>query len=247
MSKEVVICSAVRTPVGSFNGSLSPFSAADLGAIVIAEALKRAGVAADMVDEVIMGHVLQASNGQNPARQASLKAGLPKEVPAITINKVCGSGLKAVAMAAQSIMAGDADIVVAGGMESMTNAVYALEKARNGYRMGNGQLVDTMIKDGLLCAFNDYHMGITAENVAEQFKVSREQQDAFALSSQQKAVAAIKNGAFKDEIVPVVIKGKKGDVVFDTDEYPRAEASLESLTKLKPAFKKDRTVTAGNA
>lgn len=247
MSKEVVICSAVRTPVGSFNGSLSPFSAADLGAIVIAEALKRAGVAADMVDEVIMGHVLQASNGQNPARQASLKAGLPKEVPAITINKVCGSGLKAVAMAAQSIMAGDADIVVAGGMESMTNAVYALEKARNGYRMGNGQLVDTMIKDGLLCAFNDYHMGITAENVAEQFKVSREQQDAFALSSQQKAVAAIKNGAFKDEIVPVVIKGKKGDVVFDTDEYPRAEASLESLTKLKPAFKKDGTVTAGNA
>ncbi len=247
MSKEVVICSAVRTPVGSFNGSLSPFSAADLGAIVIAEALKRAGVAADMVDEVIMGHVLQASNGQNPARQASLKAGLPKEVPAITINKVCGSGLKAVAMAAQSIMAGDAEIVVAGGMESMTNAVYALEKARSGYRMGNGQLVDTMIKDGLLCAFNDYHMGITAENVAEQFKVSREQQDAFALSSQQKAVAAIKNGAFKDEIVPVVIKGKKGDVVFDTDEYPRAEASLESLTKLKPAFKKDGTVTAGNA
>ena len=247
MSREVVICSAVRTPIGAFGGALAPCTAEQLGAVVIAEALKRANVPADKVDEVIMGHVLQASAGQNPARQAAIHAGLPIEVPALTVNKVCGSGLRTVAMAAQIIMAGDADIIVAGGMESMSNAPYALDKARTGYRMGDGTLTDLMIKDGLWCAFNNYHMGITAENVAEQYGITREAQDAFALRSQQKAVAAIDKGDFKEEIVPVVIKGKKGDVIVDTDEYPRRDATLESLTKLKPAFKKDGTVTAGNA
>jgi len=245
--KEVVIVSAVRTPIGSFNGGLSSVSAVDLGALVINAALERAGIAPDQVDEVIMGNVLQAGLGQNPARQAAVKGGVPVEAPSFTINKVCGSGLKAVNLAAQAILAGDADIVVAGGMESMTNAPYVLEKARWGHRMGDGKLVDVMIKDGLWDAFNNYHMGITAENVAEKYGLTRAQQDEVAVSSQQKAIAAIAAGAFKDEIVPVVIKGKKGDVVFDTDEFPRAGTTLDGLAKLRPAFKKEGTVTAGNA
>ena len=245
--KEVIIVSAVRTPIGSFNGGLSSVSAVDLGALVINAALERAGIAPDQVDEVIMGNVLQAGLGQNPARQAAVKGGVPVEAPSFTINKVCGSGLKAVNLAAQAILAGDADIVVAGGMESMTNAPYVLEKARWGHRMGDGKLVDVMIKDGLWDAFNNYHMGITAENVAEKYGLTRAQQDEVAVSSQQKAIAAIAAGAFKDEIVPVVIKGKKGDVVFDTDEFPRAGTTLDGLAKLRPAFKKEGTVTAGNA
>ena len=245
--KEIVIASAVRTAIGSFNGSLSSFSAPELGGFAIKEALARAGVDGAVVDEVIMGNVLQAGLGQNPARQASLKAGLPVDVPTITINKVCGSGLKAVNMAAQAIIAGDADIIVAGGMESMTNSPYLLDKARAGYRMGHGKVIDSMIQDGLWCAFNDYHMGITAENIVAEYGVTREEQDQLAFESQDKAVKAIKAGAFKNEILPVVIKSKKGDITFDTDEYPKADASFEKLTGLKPAFKKDGTVTAGNA
>lgn len=247
MVREAVIVSAVRTPVGSFNGSLSPFSAVELGALVIKAALEKAHLSVDAVDEVIMGNVLQAGLGQNPARQAAVKAGVPVEVPSFTINKVCGSGLKAVNLAAQAILAGDADVVVAGGMESMTNAPYVLEKARWGMRMGDVKVIDAMIRDGLWDAFNDYHMGITAENVAEKYGVSREAQDQAALASQQKACAAIEAGVFKEEIVPVVIKSKKGDRVFDTDEFPRAGTTAEGLAKLKPAFKKDGTVTAGNA
>lgn len=245
--KEVVIVSACRTAIGKFGGSLKDVPAADLGAIVIEEAIKRAGIDKAIVDEVVMGNVLQAAQGQNPARQAMIKAGLPVETPAMTINKVCGSGLRCVSLAAQMIKAGDADVIVAGGMENMSAAPYAIPKARYGYRMGNGVLVDTMIKDGLWDAFNDYHMGITAENVAEQFGVSREDQDALGARSQQKACEAIKSGAFKDQIVPVVIHGKKGDIVFDTDEFPREGTTVESLAKLKPAFKKGGTVTAGNA
>lgn len=245
--KEVVIVSACRTAIGKFGGSLKDVPAADLGAIVIEEAIKRAGIDKAIVDEVVMGNVLQAAQGQNPARQAMIKAGLPVETPAMTINKVCGSGLRCVSLAAQMIKAGDADVIVAGGMENMSAAPYAIPKARYGYRMGNGVLVDTMIKDGLWDAFNDYHMGITAENVAEQFGVSREDQDALGARSQQKACKAIKSGAFKDQIVPVVIHGKKGDTVFDTDEFPREGTTVESLAKLKPAFKKGGTVTAGNA
>lgn len=245
--QEVVIASAVRTPIGSFNGVLAPVSAVELGAIVIKEALSRAGVEGAMVDEVFMGNVLQAGLGQNPARQAWLKAGQPVEVPSLTINKVCGSGLRAVNLAAQVIAAGDADIIVAGGMESMSNAPYVLDKARTGYRMGNATVTDAMIQDGLWCAFNDYHMGITAENVAEQYGISREAQDQLALASQQKATAAIANGDFKKEIVPVEIKTKKGSVVVDTDEYPKAGTTLEKLQGLRTAFKKDGTVTAGNA
>lgn len=245
--REVVIASAVRTAIGSFNGSLSPLSAGEMGGIVVKEALLRAGVDGAMVDEVILGNVLQSGLGQNPARQAALKAGLPIDVPTLTINKVCGSGLKTVNLAAQAIIAGDADIVVAGGMESMTNAPYLLDKARSGYRMGHGKLIDSMIQDGLWCAFNDYHMGITAENVAAEHGITREEQDQLAYESQEKAVKAIQSGAFKKEIVPVVMKGKKGDVVFDTDEYPKAGSSVEKLAALKPAFKKDGTVTAGNA
>ena len=245
--KEVVIVSACRTAIGKFGGSLKDVPAADLGAIVIEEAIKRAGIDKAIVDEVVMGNVLQAAQGQNPARQAMIKAGLPVETPAMTINKVCGSGLRCVSLAAQMIKAGDADVIVAGGMENMSAAPYAIPKARYGYRMGNGVLVDTMIKDGLWDAFNDYHMGITAENVAEQFGVSREDQDALGARSQQKACEAIKSGAFKDQIVPVVIHGKKGDTVFDTDEFPREGTTIESLAKLKPAFKKGGTVTAGNA
>jgi len=245
---EVVIVSAVRTAVGSFNGGLSALSAPEMGSIVVQEAIKRAGISNDIVDEVILGNVLQAGLGQNPARQAAVKAGLPVEIPSLTINKVCGSGLKAVAMAAQAIAAGDAEVVIAGGMESMTNAPYVLEsKARWGLRMGNSKVIDVMIQDGLWCAFNDYHMGITAENVAAKYGITREQQDEAAAQSQAKAIAAIDNGSFKKEIVPVVIKGKKGDVVFDTDEYPRRGTTPESLSCLKPAFKKDGTITAGNA
>ncbi|SMC31500.1 acetyl-CoA C-acetyltransferase [Sporomusa malonica] len=245
--REAVIVSAVRTAIGSFNGSLTPLSAAELGGLVIQEALQRAGIDGAGVSEVIMGNVLQAGLGQNPARQAALKAGMPTEVPALTINKVCGSGLKAVNLAAQAILAGDADIVVAGGMESMTNAPYLLEKARSGYRMGHGKLVDSMIQDGLWCAFNDYHMGITAENVAAQYGISREDQDQLAFESQEKAIKAIQSGAFKKEIVPVTIKGKKGDSTFDTDEYAKSGTTIEKLGGLKTAFKKEGTVTAGNA
>ncbi|MEL7631972.1 MULTISPECIES: acetyl-CoA C-acetyltransferase [Sporomusa] len=246
--REVVIASAVRTAIGSFNGALASMSAADLGAVVIREALNRAGVEGNAVEEVIMGNVLQAGLGQNPARQAAVKAGIPAEVPSYTVNKVCGSGLKAVNLAAQSVMLGDGDIFVVGGMESMSNAPYLLDsKARWGYRMGNAQLTDVMITDGLWCAFNDYHMGITAENVAAQYGISREEQDTLAFESQQKAVAAIAGGAFCDEIVPVTIKGKKGDIVVDTDEYPKQDTTQAGLSALRPAFKKDGTVTAGNA
>ena len=245
--KEVVIASAVRTAIGNFNGSLASFSAAELGGFAVKEALLRAGVEGSMVDEVILGNVLQAGLGQNPARQAALKAGLPVDVPALTINKVCGSGLKSVNMAVQAIVAGDADIVVAGGMESMTNAPYLLDKARSGYRMGHGKIIDSMIQDGLWCAFNDYHMGITAENIVAEYGITREEQDQFSADSQEKALKAIAEGAFKQEIVPVVIKSKKGDITFDTDEYPKAGTSAEKLGGLKAAFKKDGTVTAGNA
>lgn len=246
MSREVVLVGACRTPVGTFGGALQNEPAVQLGRIAMEETLKRSGVAAEMLDEVIFGCVLQAAQGQNVCRQAAIHAGIPKEVPAFTINKVCGSGLRAVSLAAQVIRAGDADIILAGGMENMSYAPYALEKARYGYRMNNGSLVDCMIKDGLWEAFNNYHMGITAENVASQWNISREEQDEFGFQSQERAAAAIASGRFKDEIVPVVIKSKKGEVVFDTDEHPRRTA-LEKMAGLKPAFKKDGTVTAGNA
>mgnify|MGYP000091325124 CR=1 FL=1 len=246
--REVVIASAARTALGSFGGSLKDVPATELGAIVIKEAIKRAGIKGEQVEEVVMGNVIQAGLGQNPARQATLKAGLPNEVPAMTINKVCGSGLRCVALAAQMIKAGDADIVVAGGMENMSAAPYVLDKARWGQRMGDGKLVDAMIKDGLWDAFNNYHMGVTAENIAKEWNLSREEQDAFAAASQQKAEAAIKAGKFKDEIVPVVIHQRKGEPkVFDTDEFPRFGTTTETLAKLRPAFIKDGTVTAGNA
>ncbi len=245
---EAVIVGSARTAVGSYGGSLANISAADLGSIVIAEALRRAGVAPNQVDEVIMGNVVQAGLGQNPARQASVKAGIPVEIPAWTLNIVCGSGLKTVATAAQMISAGEADIIVAGGTENMSAAPYLVPKARWGYRMGDAKLVDTMIKDGLWCAFGDVHMGITAENVAEKYGITREEQDIFSAGSQQKAIAAIDAGRFKDEIVPVQVPAKKGEpVYFDTDEFPRRGTTAEALSKLKPAFKKDGTVTAGNA
>ena len=246
--REVVIASAARTALGSFGGTLKDVPAAELGAIVIKEAVKRAGINPEQVEEVVMGNVIQAGLGQNVARQATLKAGLPNEVPAMTINKVCGSGLRTVALAAQMIKAGDADIVVAGGMENMSAAPYVLDKARWGQRMGDGKLVDTMIKDALWDAFNNYHMGVTAENIAKQWGLTREMQDEFSASSQAKAEAAIKAGKFKDEIVPVVIPQRKGDpIIFDTDEFPRFGTTVEKLAKLKPAFVKDGTVTAGNA
>ncbi|WP_449620305.1 acetyl-CoA C-acetyltransferase [Robertmurraya sp. Marseille-Q9965] len=248
MSTEVVIVSAVRTPIGSFNGSLAKFSAPELGAIAIKRALEKAGVKPEQVDEVILGNVLQAGLGQNPARQAALKAGLPDSVSALTINKVCGSGLKAVHLATQAIIAGDADIVVAGGMESMSQAPYLLKNARDGFRMGDQKLIDSMISDGLWCAFNDYHMGITAENLADQYEITREEQDEFSAWSQEKAQAAIEQGKFKDEIVPVAIPQRKGEpIVFDTDEYPKKGTTAEKLATLRPAFKKDGTVSAGNA
>ena len=246
--KDVVIVSACRTAIGKYGGAFKDVPAVDLGAVVIEEAIKRAGIDKDAVDEVVMGNVLQSGLGQNPARQAMIKAGMPVETPAMTINKVCGSGLRCVSLAAQIIKAGDADVIVAGGMENMSQAPYLVQKARWGYRMGDGKLVDEMIKDGLWDAFNNYHMGITAENIAEKFGVTREVQDELAASSQAKAVEAIKSGTFKDQIVPVVIHGKKGDIVVDTDEFPREGVTAEGLGKLKPAFKRDGgTVTAGNA
>jgi acetyl-CoA C-acetyltransferase len=246
--REAVIVSAVRTAIGRFGGSLAGIPAPRLGSIVIKEALKRAGIKPEDVDEVFMGCVLQAGLGQNVARQAALGAGIPVEVPAMTINKVCGSGLKAVNLAAITIGVGDADIIVAGGTENMSAAPYLLPKGRWGYRMGNGELVDSMVHDGLWDIFNDYHMGITAENLAEHYNISREEQDEFAAASQQKTEKAIKEGRFKDEIVPVEIPQKKGDpIIFDTDEYPRFGTTAEKLAKLRPAFKKDGTVTAGNS
>ncbi|OLN31844.1 acetyl-CoA C-acetyltransferase [Desulfosporosinus metallidurans] len=246
--RDVVIVSAVRTPVGSFLGSLGQIHAAELGALVIKEAMKRAGITPDQVDEVIMGNVLQSGQGQNPARQASIKAGIPQEVPSWTVNKLCGSGIKSIVCAAQTIMVGDADIVIAGGMESMTMAPYILPKARAGYRMGNDTIVDSMILDGLTDAFSNIHMGVTAENIAEQFGISREEQDNYSVMSQNRAEAAIKAGTFNEEIVPVSIPQRKGDpVVVSQDEFPRFGATYEALAKLRPAFKKDGTVTAGNA
>ena len=245
---EAVIISAARTPVGKFLGSLKGFTATELGAIAVRESVKRAGVKPEEVDEVIMGCVIQAGLGQNPARQAALRGGLPPSVSAVTVNKVCGSGLKAVMMAAQGIQLGDTEIVVAGGMESMSNAPYLLPKAREGYRLGNGELVDAMINDGLWCSFDNHHMGCTGEVVAEKYSVGRAEQDEYALNSHKKAAAAIKAGRFKDEIVAVEIPQKKGPpIVFDTDETVREDTTLEALGKLKPAFKKEGTVTAGNA
>jgi len=248
--KEIVIASGVRTAIGSFGGSLAGFQAHELGTIVIKAALERAGVKPDQVDEVFMGCILQAGQGQGPARQAAIAANIPDTVPATTVNILCGSGLKSVILAAQAIIAGDADVVVAGGMESMSSAPYLLAKARNGYRMGHGEVLDSMILDGLTCSINKSHMGVTAENLAEMYGITREQQDAFAAESQQKAVAAVEAGVFAPEIVPVMIPpAKKGaePVVFARDEYPRAGVTAEKLGVLKPAFKKDGSVTAGNA
>jgi len=246
--KQPVIISAVRTPVGKLLGALKSFKATELGAIVVREAVKRAGVKPEDVDEVIMGCVIQAGLGQNPARQAALFGGLPDTVSAVTVNKVCGSGLKAIMMAAQGVQLGDTEIVVAGGMESMSNAPYLLPKAREGYRLGNGKMLDAIIQDGLWCAFDDQHMGCTGEVVSERFQVSRAEQDEYVLSSHRKAAAAINSGKFKDEIVPVEIAQKKGaPLVVETDEPVREDTSLESLGKLKPAFKERGTVTAGNA
>lgn len=246
--ENAVIVSAARTPVGSFNGSLASVGTVDLGKLVIAETLNRAGVESGLVDEVVMGNVLQAGLGQNPARQAALAAGLADSVPAYTVNKVCGSGLKTVALAAQSIAAQNAEVIIAGGMENMTRAPYLLDsRARWGYRMGNQQVIDTMVHDGLTCATNHYHMGITAENIAQKYQISRQEQDELALRSQQLAAQAVAAGVFDAEIVPVTIKSRKGDTVFARDEYPRAEATAEALAKLKPAFSADGTVTAGNS
>lgn len=248
MSNNVVIVAAGRTAIGSFGGSLSTTPAHQLGALVIKSILERAGVKPDQVDEVIFGQVLTAGAGMNPARQASLEAGLPHSVPCMTINKVCGSGLKSVALAAQSILAGDSEIVVAGGQENMSLSPHVLPKSRIGQKMGDWKLVDTMINDGLWDVFNNYHMGITAENVAEKYKISREEQDQFAAESQQKCEAAQKAGKFDDEIIPVEIPQRKGDpVVFAKDEFPRAGVTAEGLAGLRPAFKKDGTITAGNA
>ena len=246
--REVVIVSAVRTPIGSFAGGLGTTPAVALGALVIKEAIQRAGITPGQVDQVIMGNVLQAGLGQNPARQAAIAAGIAHQVPSWTLNMVCGSGLKTVQDGAQAIMAGQADVVVVGGMESMSLAPYVLDKARTGYRMGNATMVDTMVNDGLWDAFNDIHMGITAENVAAQFDISRQDQDAYSVTSQNRAEAAIKAGKFNDEIVPVTIPARKGDpVIFGQDEFPRFGTTVESLSKLRAAFSKDGTVTAGNA
>jgi acetyl-CoA C-acetyltransferase len=246
--KEVVIVSAVRTAVGSFGGSLANVSAVELGKITAEEAINRAGISRDIINEVIIGNVLSAGLGQNIARQIAIGVDIPDTVSAMTVNKVCGSGLRSISLAAQIIKAGDADVVLAGGTESMSNAPYLLPKARYGYKMGNGELVDSMIVDGIWDIFNDYHMGITAENIAEKFGISREEQDKFAAKSQIRAEKAIKSGKFRDEIVPVIIPQRKGDpIVFDTDEFPRFGTTPDILAKLKPAFKKDGTVTAGNA
>jgi acetyl-CoA C-acetyltransferase len=246
--KDVVILSAVRTPIGKFQGALRSMTATQLGAIVVRAAVDRAGLAAEHVDEVIMGNVLSAGLGQNPARQAALRGGLLPDVAALTVNKVCGSGLKAVGLAAQGVQTGDSEIVVAGGMESMTNAPYLLPGARDGYRLGHGTIVDSMIHDGLWDAYENVHMGNTGEIVAERYHVSRQRQDEYALNSHRKAVAAIRAGKFRDEIVPVPVPQRKADpVLVDTDESPRPDASIDALRALKPVFKKDGTVTAGNA
>ena len=246
--QEVVIVAATRTAIGSFQGALANVSAVDLGAAVIRQLLAQTGLDPAQVDEVIMGQVLTAGAGQNPARQAAIKAGLPFAVPAMTLNKVCGSGLKALHLAAQAIRCGDAEVIIAGGQENMSLANYVMPGARTGLRMGHAQIVDTMISDGLWDAFNDYHMGITAENLAEKYSLTREQQDAFAAASQQKAVAAIEAGRFADEITPILIPQRKGDPLsFATDEQPRAGTTADALGKLKAAFKKDGSVTAGNA
>lgn len=248
MSQEIVIVSAVRTAVGSFQGALKDIPATQLGAIVIKEAIERAGIQSDQVSEVIMGNVLQAGLGQNPARQASIHAGLPESVPAMTINKVCGSGLKSIQLAFQAIYAGDAEIVVAGGMENMSRAPYLMENARSGFRMGDQKLVDSMLVDGLTCAFNNYHMGVTAENLCDRYEITREEQDKFAARSQARATAAIESGRFDDEIVPVEIPQRKGEpVIFKTDEYVKSSSDEEKLAKLRPAFKKEGSVTAGNS
>lgn len=247
-TQEVVIVSAVRTAIGSFNGSLKDVSAVELGATVIRGALEKAGVKPEQVDEVILGNVLQAGLGQNPARQAALRAGLPDSVSAMTINKVCGSGLKAVHLATQAIFTGDAEVIVAGGMENMSQAPYILRNARNGFRMGDQQLVDSMIVDGLWCALNDYHMGITAENLCAKYGISREEQDQFSAWSQEKAVRAIEEGKFTEEIVPVEIPQRKGEpIVFSIDEHPKKGTTVEKLGTLRPAFKKEGSVTAGNS
>jgi len=247
-NRDAVIVSAVRTAIGSFNGSLSNIPATELGAIVLKQAMEKAGVGMEMVDEVIMGNVLSSGLGQNPARQAAIKARIPQIVPAFTVNKVCGSGLKAVHLAAQAIFAGDADIVLAGGMENMSQAPYLLEKARNGFRMGDQVVIDSMIRDGLWCAFNNYHMGITAENLASRYEISREEQDQFAAWSQQKTEQAMAEGKFKEEIAPVLIPQRKGNPhLFEVDEFPRRGVTASALSTLKPAFKKDGTITAGNA
>jgi acetyl-CoA C-acetyltransferase len=247
---DVVIISGVRTPLGKFQGSLSDFTAPQLGAVVVREAVKRAAIDPKQVDECIMGNVVSAGLGQNPARQAAIFGGLPPEVGAMTINKVCGSGLKAVALAAQAIQTGNSNVVVAGGMESMTNAPYLLPQARKGYRLGNGQLIDSMVHDGLWDIYNDYHMGLTGENVAEKYGITREEQDEFALNSHRKAVSAINECRLKSQIVPIELPAKKkgaAPVLFEKDESPRADTTIEILRALKPAFKKDGTVTAGNA
>ena len=249
-SDEVVVISGCRTPVGRFQGSLSELSAPQLGAIVVREAVKRAHLSPEVVDECIMGNVVSAGLGQNPARQAAIFGGLPPEVGAMTINKVCGSGLKAVALAAQAVETGNSSVVVAGGMESMTNAPYLLPQARKGYRLGNATVVDSMVHDGLWDVYNDYHMGITGENVAEKYRITREEQDEFAVNSHRKAVAAIKECRFQAQIVPVELPAKKKGappLIFDKDESPREDTTIEVLRSLKPAFKKDGTVTAGNA
>lgn len=246
--KEVVIVAAVRTAIGSFGGSLKDISAVELGSLVIKNAIERASLRPEQVDEVIMGNVLGAGLGQNVARQMSVHAGVPVTVPAFTINKVCGSGLKAVQLATQAVLCGDAEVVVAGGAENMSQAPYILPNQRWGSRMGNATVVDTMLRDGLTDGFEDFHMGITAENVAEQYGITREDQDSFALQSQKRAVAAVEAGRFKEEIIPVEIPQRRGEpLIFDTDEFPRKDASLESLSKLRPAFQKDGSVTAGNS
>jgi len=246
--KKAVVVSAARTPIGSFGGSLAPLSAVDLGVIAAKEAIKRAGIEPSVIEEVYFGNVLGAGLGQNVARQVTLGAGIPVETPALTINMVCGSGLRAVSMAAQFVESGQCDVILCGGTESMTNAPYLLPKTSWGQRMGDGKIVDYMVYDGLTDVYNQYHMGITAENVAEQYGITKEEQDQFAVQSQNRAEEAQKSGKFKDEIAPVIIPQKKGDpIVIDTDEYPRHGSTVEKMAKLKPAFKKDGTVTAGNA
>ena len=248
MEENVVIVAAARTAIGSFNGRLAGISAADLGAIVIRDLLKKTNLAPEAIDEVILGQVLTASMGQNPARQTVIKAGLPQTTPALTINKVCGSGLKAVHLAAQAIKCGDANVIIAGGQENMSQAPHALTNSRNGQRMGDWQMTDTLVKDGLWCAFNDYHMGITAENVADHYGISRGEQDTFALRSQNFAEEAQATGRFQEEIVPVEIPQRKGNpIIFQNDEFIRKGATIESIQKVRPAFKKDGSVTAANA